>query len=134
MREGQTLVLKYRSPVSHALATVVPPASKNATGGAPIAAGSERRIRGLVADRYPIMVGCKFHPWMQAWVRVFDHPYFAVTDADGDFEIKDAPAGKYRLVVWHATGGYLGGREARNGRPITIRAGGTMDLGELRWK
>jgi|ETNmetMinimDraft_15_1059895.scaffolds.fasta_scaffold04511_3 plastocyanin len=44
---------------------------------------------------------CDVHKWMSAYVRVFPHPYFAVTGADGSFEIKNVPAGKFTLSVWH---------------------------------
>jgi hypothetical protein len=32
---------------------------------------------------------------------VFDHPFYAVTDAAGKFELKNLPPGKYTLGVWH---------------------------------
>lgn len=41
------------------------------------------------------------HPWMVAWVAVFDHPGFAVTGDDGRFEIRDLPQGEYVLKAWH---------------------------------
>jgi hypothetical protein len=41
------------------------------------------------------------HTWMGAYVHVFEHPWFAVTDAKGAFTIKDVPPGSYRLQVWH---------------------------------
>ena len=41
------------------------------------------------------------HTWMSAYVYVFNHPYFAVTGADGRFEIKDVPAGHYTVEYWH---------------------------------
>ncbi len=41
------------------------------------------------------------HTWMGAWVSVFEHPYFAVTGADGKFAIKDVPAGHYTVEYWH---------------------------------
>jgi plastocyanin len=44
---------------------------------------------------------CDVHPWMFAWVSVFDHPYFAVSGADGKFTIKNVPPGKYTLVAAH---------------------------------
>jgi plastocyanin len=44
---------------------------------------------------------CDVHPWMFAWVSVFDHPYFAVTGKDGKFTIKDVPPGKYTLEAAH---------------------------------
>ena len=48
---------------------------------------------------------CDVHPWMFAWVSVFDHPYFAVTKADGTFKISDVPAGKYKLKISHRKAG-----------------------------
>ena len=44
---------------------------------------------------------CDVHPWMFAWVSVFDHPYFSVSGADGKFTIKDVPPGKYTLEATH---------------------------------
>jgi plastocyanin len=44
---------------------------------------------------------CDVHPWMVAFVRTFDQPYFAVTDEAGRFTIKGAPAGKATLKLWH---------------------------------
>lgn len=41
------------------------------------------------------------HTWMSAYVHVFDHPWFAVTDEAGKFAIKDLPPGKYTLEYWH---------------------------------
>jgi hypothetical protein len=46
---------------------------------------------------------CGIHPWMHAYVAVNDSPYFAVTGADGKFEIKDLPVGTYTLEAWHPT-------------------------------
>jgi plastocyanin len=44
---------------------------------------------------------CDVHPWMFAWVSVFDHPYFAISDKDGKFTIKNVPPGKYTLEAAH---------------------------------
>ena len=46
---------------------------------------------------------CGVHGWMHAYVAVQDHPFFAVTTADGKFEIKGLPQGKYTLEAWHPT-------------------------------
>ena len=37
---------------------------------------------------------------MKTWVLVSDHPYYAVTDSNGDYEIKNVPAGTYEVVCW----------------------------------
>lgn len=44
---------------------------------------------------------CDVHPWMRAWVAVVPHPFFAVTGADGRFEIRGLPAGTYTVEAWH---------------------------------
>lgn len=43
---------------------------------------------------------CNVHPWMRAFVFVFDHPYFAVTAADGRFAINNLPPGTYTVEAW----------------------------------
>jgi plastocyanin len=44
---------------------------------------------------------CNVHPEMSAYVLVTDTPYFAVSTTDGNYEIKNVPAGKYILKIWH---------------------------------
>ena len=46
-------------------------------------------------------VKCDVHGWMQAYIRVDDHPYHAVTDARGNFRIEGVPPGTYTLELWH---------------------------------
>jgi Polysaccharide lyase family 4, domain II len=41
------------------------------------------------------------HIWMNAEMFVIQHPYYAVTDESGKFELTDVPAGQYELVAWH---------------------------------
>jgi plastocyanin len=48
-----------------------------------------------------IPVGCDVHPWMRSYISVLDHPFFAVTDEDGKFEIKGLPAGEYEIEAVH---------------------------------
>jgi plastocyanin len=44
---------------------------------------------------------CDVHPWMNAYAGVVAHPFFAVTGANGSFEIKGLPAGTYTIEAWH---------------------------------
>ncbi len=46
---------------------------------------------------------CDVHGWMNAYANVVPHPFYAVTGADGRFEIKGLPAGSYTLEAWHET-------------------------------
>ena len=54
-----------------------------------------------------IDIRCGSHPWMQAYVVVQDHPFFAVTGEDGTFEISGLAVGAYTLEAWHPV---LGGK------------------------
>jgi hypothetical protein len=74
------------------------------------------------AERTPAEVTCDIHPWMKAWWMVFDHPYFAVTDAKGYFEIKNAPAGSQKLVVWQEAVDKNGFITAPSGEEVVIKA------------
>lgn len=47
---------------------------------------------------------CNVHPEMSGYVVIVPTPYFAVTDKDGNFEIKNIPAGKYTLKTWSEDG------------------------------
>ena len=41
------------------------------------------------------------HPWMKAYLGVFEHPYFALSGADGRFTLKDLPPGEHTIEAWH---------------------------------
>ena len=47
-----------------------------------------------------IRVTCDLHSWMRAWVVVADHPFYALTNSTGEFELRGLPAGRYTLKVW----------------------------------
>jgi len=133
MREGQILVAKNSAPIAHNVHWTGNPL-KNPGGNNIIPPGGSFKIEGLKADRVPLMFECNIHPWMKARVGVFDHPYFAVTDENGNFEIKLAPAGSYRLKVYHDAVGWRNGAAGKNGEKIDIKGGGVTDVGKLGLK
>lgn len=55
-------------------------------------------------EREPFSVKCDLHAWMSAYHLVLDHPFAAVSDAEGNFKIEGLPAGKYQFKVWHERG------------------------------
>lgn len=46
-------------------------------------------------------IRCDVHPFMSAFIHIFDHPYFATTDSSGRFALTQVPPGLYKLQVWH---------------------------------
>ena len=125
------MVIKNSAPVPHNAKWT---SRENGEINPLLPAGGQFQVQNpLKAERFPINVECSIHPWMKAYVWVFKHPYFAVTDDDGKFEIKDAPVmnGKLRLVAWQDNG-FLGGREGRMGQPITVKPG-AVDLGDIKF-
>lgn len=75
--------------------------------------GSENRASIDAPGVYRVVCDAG-HGWQQAWVHLFEHPYFAVTDENGYFRIEDVPTGQYRVRAWHE-GWRIVGRRA--GRP-----------------
>jgi hypothetical protein len=63
-------------------------------------AGNRRSVR-VPAPEAMIRVGCDVHPWMQSYVGIVNHPYFAITGADGGFVLRDVPPGDYVVASWH---------------------------------
>ena len=49
----------------------------------------------------PFKVKCDVHPWMGAYIGVFDHPCFAVSGDDGTYIISDLKPGEYVIEAWH---------------------------------
>jgi plastocyanin len=62
------------------------------------------------APEVAVKLKCDIHPWMAAYVGVFEHPFFAVTAGDGSFSIPGLPEGEYVIEAWHES---LGTRSAK---------------------
>jgi hypothetical protein len=67
----------------------------------------DTRERNIQAERLPFAVNSDIQPWMKSWLLVLDHPFAAITDSDGRFEIRDLPPGEHHFTVWHERPGYL---------------------------
>lgn len=80
-------------------------------------------------ESVPIQVKCDFHPWMLAHWLILDHPYGAVTDKSGNFEIKNLPAGDHEFRLWHEKVGYLD-RKFK----VTVKAGETTELKKAEYE
>jgi plastocyanin len=54
--------------------------------------------------RTPVTLGCVYHGGMRAWIYVFDHPFYQVTDETGAFRFENVSAGRYTLEMVHPAG------------------------------
>ncbi|MFM7036803.1 MAG: carboxypeptidase regulatory-like domain-containing protein [Planctomycetaceae bacterium] len=136
MQTGGVLTLANSDPVAHNAAVYLK-RSTPFNDVIPQEMPIERTLRK--AELLPARIDCSIHPWMKAWLLVLDHPYAAVTDADGRFRMPRLPAGEWTFRLWQERPGYLKQLQ-RNGAPelldrgqlkLTIPADGTLELGEL---
>ena len=115
---GGTLNVRSRDPVTHRTRLV------RAGEAKPVALVTETDEGQVVpldhALEVPgqVEIRCDQHPWTRGYIAVFDHPYFTVTTANGDFELDSVPPGTYTLKVWHE-------RLGTTSRAVTIVGGGT---------
>jgi plastocyanin len=98
MRVGQPLQILNSDPTLHNI-HATPKSNTEFNTGQPI----QGMKTNHTFDKPEVMVPfkCDVHGWMNAYVGVLDHPYFAVTGPDGKFELKTLPAGTYTIEAWH---------------------------------
>jgi len=104
---GQTIAFVNSDPALHNVH-----GTPRASGGWNFALARRGLVREIRVGAPEVMVGvrCDLHPWMQSWLGVLDHPYFAVTGADGTFALRNVPPGTYTITAWHER---FGTRSAR---------------------
>jgi hypothetical protein len=97
---GQELEIRNSDPVLHNI-KAVPTENRGFNISQPQAGMSTTRTFSTPEVMVPLE--CNVHGWMNAYVGVVDHPYFAVSATDGTFTISGLPGGSYTLEAWHET-------------------------------
>jgi hypothetical protein len=99
---GQEFKVKNSDPFLHNV-HATPKINKEFNLGQPLKDQVNTQI--FAKPELMIRIKCDVHPWMFTYASALDHPYFAVTDKDGKFTIKNVPAGKYTVEVVHRKAG-----------------------------
>jgi len=103
---GQFVVIKNSDPIlhtAHALFTNEQPQFN-------VGLYPGRVTRKPLVAAGIVKIRCEVHPWMMAYIVVTEHPYHAISDIYGEYELTDIPPGAYQLKVWHES---LGTQEKR---------------------
>jgi plastocyanin len=114
---GQFVVLRNSDPILHTAHAVF--ANEQPHFNVGLYPGRVSR-KPLVAPGV-VKIRCEVHPWMAAYIVVTEHPYHAISDIYGEYELGDVPPGIYQLKVWHES---LGSQERR----IEVKPSATQRL------
>jgi plastocyanin len=68
-----------------------------------------------------LRVDCDLHSWMRGWIVVAEHPFYTVTNDEGEFVFENIPPGKYKLEAWQETLG-------RANQEVTVTGEGTQTI------
>jgi plastocyanin len=98
IRVGQALQIVNSDPTLHNI-HALPKSNQEFNTGQPIQ--GMKTDHTFTAREVMVPFKCDVHGWMNAYVGVLDHPYFAVTGADGTFALKSVPPGTYTVEAWH---------------------------------
>jgi len=117
----QKIVVKNSDPVLHNIHDLPNPDSGNKEENrAQMPNGPDLSFTFAKPEDF-LKFKCDVHPWMFAWVSIFDHPYFAVSAKDGTFKIANVPPGKYTLKAAHRKAGAVTQEvEVKEGAPATV--------------
>jgi hypothetical protein len=101
---GQPVRIKNADPLMHNIHALPKVDGNGEFNFAETSAGDVNDTKWLESIKSPevmVKMKCDVHQWMFAYAGVSAHPYYAVTDADGNFKIANVPAGSYTLTAYH---------------------------------
>lgn len=126
VRTDQVVRVKSDDPCSHNTRTVP---LKNQQVNVSLTPNDRVGVefKNKVPERLPIEVQCNIHNWMSARWLILDHPYGAVADETGKFQIADLPAGEHEFVVWQEKAGYI-----ERKFKVNVVGGKTTDIGTIK--
>lgn len=111
-RVGQKVIVLNSDPLLHNVRTV---AEANPVFNEMMATKDMRLTKTFDKTEVMVRAKCDVHPWMSAFIGVVPHPFFAVTNAAGEFSLQNVPAGEYVIESWHEVFG-------RREQPLVVKA------------
>ena len=134
---GQEFVIKNDDTIGH---NTKIDTFANAASNDSVPAKGQMKTTFPKPETLPTPVSCSIHPWMRGYLVIKDHPYVAVTDANGEFMIPKLPAGKLTIQFWQERTGYvenvtIGGKKTKLRRDrieLTIKDNESLDLGTIQ--
>ncbi len=102
-RNGETLLLENTDPIRHEIvAYEFTNRGVNQRSHRPVdAKTSQARDIFVKNNTEKFLIKCNLHPFLQSRGVIVDNPYYAITDEEGHFTIKNIPPGNYKVIVWH---------------------------------
>jgi len=118
VRVGQFLELRNSDALAHNVHS-----NSNLDNGFNVSQAKAGVVNSFKMKSEEVMfrLGCDIHRWMTAYVGVVSNPYFAVTDASGNFQIANVPAGSYTIDAWQERYGTVK-------KTVKVTAGGTVTV------
>jgi plastocyanin len=104
VQTGQTIAVKNSDPLLHNVHPTPTVAGNPEANKAQLPKGPDLNFKFDKAEDF-LRFKCDVHPWMFSYVSIVDHPYYAVSAADGSFKLADVPDGKYTVVIKHRKAG-----------------------------
>jgi len=98
---GQPFKIKNSDAEMHNIHATPNPALGNKEFNLAQPAGSPVLSKAFEKPEILVRMKCDVHPWMFAYIGVVEHPYFAVSDKDGNYKISGLPDGKYTIEAFH---------------------------------
>ena len=103
---GQKIMVRNSDPVLHNVHATPRKRGNKEQNMAQMAHGPDVTLVFNAPENF-LRFKCDVHPWMFAYVSVFDNPHFAVSGEDGAYRIHDVPPGQYTVVAMHRKAGTL---------------------------
>jgi tetratricopeptide (TPR) repeat protein len=123
VRNSENIMIENTDPIQHEIATYEfnPNFVKQRSNKPVIPMSSQVRDAFVRHDSHEFVIKCNLHPFLQTRGFMVDNPYYAKSDAEGNFSLDGIPPGTYEVVAWHP---FISNQTGT----VTITAGGETKL------